>query len=108
MSQVVERERERRAGALAAWARTQAVGVGGPHLQLGDPVGELRAHALPLSELDLQLLQLGLHLLALVLRVRFAQLQHLHLVGQLPSLILQGLLGLLEVGFHLWGQKAKT
>ena len=43
------------------------LGPAGAHLQLGDLVGQFGSHALSLAELDLQFLQLRLHLLALVL-----------------------------------------
>lgn len=71
------------------------------YLQLGDLVSQLSAHALSLVELDLQLLQLGLHLLAPVLRVSLPLQQGLHLIGQLPPLALQGLLRLFKGGLHL-------
>lgn len=59
---------------MGSWLRSQdeeaalpGLGPAGAHLQLGDLVGQLCSHALSLAELDLQFLQLRLHLLALVL-----------------------------------------
>lgn len=79
-----------------------------PHLQLGDLVSQLGPYTLSLAELDLQFLQLRLHLLALVLRVALALQQGLHLIGQLSPLILQGLLRLLKGSFYLEEEEEET
>lgn len=110
-------EARKRAEAAEIWAKAEELQKGPlcrpgspwrSHLKLGDLVGQLRAHSLSLVELHLQLLELGLHFLPLVLGVPFALQQDLHLVGQLPSLTLQGLLGLLKVGFYLVEKEAKV
>lgn len=80
---------------------TPGPGPAEAHLQLGDLVSQLGSYTLSLAELDLQFLQLSLHLLALVLGVAFALQQGLHLIGQLSPLILQGLLRLLKGCLYL-------
>lgn len=91
---------------MAIWALCDDVIIVRPlivvtHSDLGAPLSQFALLLLAVGEACLQLVQLTFDLPLLVLHVLFGRGQGAHLHRQLRRLLLQGLLGLVQVRLHL-------